>query len=114
MGKFPLPLLVMSNLESLDLRDLWQGGREFVGPHQAHDFKSLLGGNQAKVLWAIRLHLQPVHLVQQGHVKVQRVAAPRLRPLQVRGDPRKRGKETFEKRTHAGDDESRSKWGRNS
>ena len=89
MGKFSLPLLVMSNLESLDLRDLWQGGREFVGPHQAHGCKSLLGGNQAQVLCALRLHLQPVHLVQQGHVKAQHVAAPRIRPLQVRGNPRK-------------------------
>ena len=77
----------MSNLETLDLRDLWQGGGEFVGPHQAHGLKSLLGGNQAKVLWAIRLHLQPVHLVQQGRGQVQRVATPRLRPLQVGGDP---------------------------
>ena len=89
MGKFPLPLLVKSNLLTLDLRDLWQGGGECVGPHQAHDFKSLLEGNQAQVLWALRLHLQPVHLVQQGHVKVQHVAAPRIRPLQVRGNPRK-------------------------
>ena len=61
----------------------------------------------------LRLHLQQVHLVQQGHVKAQHVAAPRLRPRQVGGDPRKRGKEAVEKRTHAADDESRSIWGRN-
>ena len=61
----------------------------------------------------LRLHLQQVHLVQQGHVKAQHVAAPRLRPRQVGGDPRKRGKEVFEKRAGAGDHEGRRKRGRN-
>ena len=108
-----MPILVKSNLVTLDLRDLWQGGGECVRPHQAHDFESLPKENQAQVLWALRLHLQPVYLVQQGHVQVHRVAAPRLRPLQVGGDPRERGKEAFEKRSHAGDHEGRRKRGRN-
>ena len=61
----PIRLSVSNDALLLDLRDLWQGGGECVGPHNPHDWKSLLEGNQAEVLRAVRLHHRPVHLVQQ-------------------------------------------------